>query len=420
MAEKGRDKREIGRTRSGLRYGWTTGSCAAAAAKAAAEMLFGGEEIRQVGLMTPKGIGLLLDVEMAERRSGRVQCAVRKYSGDDPDVTDGLLIFARAEKISEEDAQKAAAGGAFCKQLKDGPYVILDGGDGVGRVTRKGLEQQMGQAAINRVPRRMILEEVEKVCRKYGYSGPLKVIISIPEGAAVAKKTFNPRLGIEGGLSVLGTSGIVEPMSEKALTDTIWLEMKMLKENGHDACYVVPGNYGSDFLREDLRLDPELSVKCSNYVGEAIDDGGLLGMKGLLLIGHIGKFVKLAAGIMNTHSRQADGRMEVLAAHAAMNGADRETVKAIMACLNTTEAVDMLKEKGLLGPVMGSVTERIAFHLRQRSGDGPETGAIVFSNEEGILGQTENAGKLLEMIRSSRLEAEARAEDKKTENGGQK
>ena len=236
----------------------------------------------------------------------------------------------------------------------------------------------------------------------------------------MAKKTFNPRLGIEGGLSVLGTSGIVEPMSEKALTDTIWLEMKMLKENGHDACYVVPGNYGSDFLREDLGLDPELSVKCSNYVGEAIDDGGLLGMKGLLLIGHIGKFVKLAAGIMNTHSRQADGRMEVLAAHAAMNGADRETVKAIMACLNTTEAVDLLKQKGLLGPVMGSVTERIAFHLRQRAGDGPETGAIVFSNEEGILGQTENAGKLLEMIRSSRPEPEARAEDKKTENGGQK
>ena len=179
MAEKGRDKREIGRTRSGLRYGWTTGSCAAAAAKAAAEMLLGGEEIRQVGLMTPKGIGLLLDVEMIERQSGRVQCAARKYSGDDPDVTDGLLIFARAEKISEEDAQKAPAGGAFCKQVKDGPYVILDGGDGVGRVTRKGLEQQAGQAAINQVPRRMILEEVEKICRKYGYtpSGSLSLTI---------------------------------------------------------------------------------------------------------------------------------------------------------------------------------------------------------------------------------------------------
>ena len=397
--------REIGRTRSGLRLGWTTGSCAAAAAKAAAQMLFSGEEICQVRLMTPKGIELDLDVEHITRTPDYVQCAVRKYSGDDPDVTDGLLIYAKVEKQEEASS---------------GLGVILDGGAGVGRVTKPGLEQQIGQAAINKVPRRMITEEVERICRACGYCGEMKVTISIPDGEETAKKTFNPRLGIVGGLSVLGTSGIVEPMSEKALTDTIWLEMKMLKENGHDACYVVPGNYGSDFLRENLGLDPELSVKCSNYVGEAIDDGGLLGMKGLLLIGHIGKFVKLAAGIMNTHSRQADGRMEVLAAHAAMNGADRETVNEIMACLNTAEAVDLLKKKGLLGPVMGSVTERIAFHLRQRAGDGPETGAIVFSNEEGILGQTENAGKLLEMIRSGRLEPEARAEDKKTENGGQK
>ena len=404
MAEKGRDKREIGRTRSGLRYGWTTGSCAAAAAKAAAEMLLGGAEIRQVGLMTPKGIGLLLDVEMAERRSGRVQCAVRKYSGDDPDVTDGLLIFARAEKISEEDAQKAASGGAFCKQLKDGPYVILDGGDGVGRVTRRGLEQQTGQAAINQVPRRMILEEIEKVCRKYGCSEPLKVIISIPEGAAVAKKTFNPRLGIEGGLSVLGTSGIVEPMSEKALTDTIYLEMKMLRECGHQYCYVVPGNYGTGFLREILQADPSLAVKCSNYVGETIDDARLLGMQGILLIGHVGKFVKLAAGVMNTHSRQADCRMEVFAAHAAMAGADRETVQKLMQCINTTEAIGILRQRGLLYQVMETVTERIEFYLGQRAGEELQIGAVLFSLEDGILGRTKKAEELLSRIRRDQAE----------------
>ena len=409
MAEKGRDKREIGRTRSGLRYGWTTGSCAAAAAKAAAEMLFGGEEIRQVGLMTPKGIGLLLDVEMTERQSGRVQCAVRKYSGDDPDVTDGLLIFARAEKISEEDAQKAAAGGAFCKQVKDGPYVILDGGDGVGRVTRKGLEQQTGQAAINQVPRRMILEEVEKICRKYGYSGSLKVIISIPEGVAVAKKTFNPRLGIEGGLSVLGTSGIVEPMSEKALTDTICLEMRVLKENGHDCCIVTPGNYGSDFLKEKMGMDLSLAVKCSNYIGEAIDDAAMLDMKGILLVGHVGKLVKLAAGVMNTHSRQADCRMEVLASHAAMAGADRDTVTRIMGCINTTEAIRILKERELLVPVMGTVTERIREALRRRAGENLSVGAVMFSTEDGILGKTEEADVLLEQIRRGRSETRQKA-----------
>lgn len=371
--------REIGRTRSGLRYGWTTGSCAAAAAKAAAQMLFAGEEIRQVRLMTPKGIELYLDVECVTQMPEYTECAVRKYSGDDPDVTDGLLIFAKVERCG-------------------GDQILLDGGAGVGRVTKPGLEQKIGQAAINKVPRKMITEEVSGVCREYGYSGGVKVLISIPEGEETAKKTFNPRLGITGGLSVLGTSGIVEPMSEKALTDTIYLEMKMLHESGCSYCYAVPGNYGIDFLTESMGIDPDLAVKCSNYVGETIDDARLLGMKGLLLIGHVGKFIKLAAGVMNTHSRQADCRMEVFASHAAMAGADTDTVKAVMDCLNTTEAVRILKGKGLLQDVMKTVMERIEFYLRQRAGEELQIGAIVFSSEEGILGQTENAARLSEKI----------------------
>ena len=377
--DKDNVSKEIGRTRSGLRYGWTTGSCAAAAAKAAAQMLFGGEDIRQVRLMTPKGIELYLDVESVTCMPDYVECAVRKYSGDDPDVTDGLLIFAKVERCG-------------------GDQILLDGGAGVGRVTKPGLEQQIGQAAINKVPRKMITEEVSGVCREYGYSGGVKVLISIPEGEETAKKTFNPRLGITGGLSVLGTSGIVEPMSEKALTDTIYLEMKMLHESGSSYCYAVPGNYGIDFLTESMGIDPDLAVKCSNYVGETIDDARLLGMKGLLLIGHVGKFIKLAAGVMNTHSRQADCRMEVFASHAAMAGADTDTVKAVMDCLNTTEAVRILKGKGLLQDVMKTVMERIEFYLRQRAGEELQIGAIVFSSEEGILGQTENAARLSEKI----------------------
>ena len=381
------DTKEIGRTRSGLRYGWTTGSCAAAAAKAAALMLFSGEEFRQVRLMTPKGIELYLDVEDVTRLPDRVECAVRKYSGDDPDVTDGLLIYAKVEKGDEESS---------------GLRVILDGGIGVGRVTKPGLEQQIGQAAINKVPRRMITEEVERICRACGYCGEMKVTISIPDGEETAKKTFNPRLGIVGGLSVLGTSGIVEPMSEKALTDTIYLEMKMLRESGYSCCYAVPGNYGMDFLTDQLGINPDLAVKCSNYVGDTIDDAKLLGMKGLLLIGHVGKFIKLAAGVMNTHSRTADCRMEVFASHAAMAGADAAVVKEIMACLNTTEAVKILKNRGLLQDIMKTVMERITFYLRQRAGGELETGAVVFSGEEGILGQTENAERLLGLIERQR------------------
>lgn len=381
------DTKEIGRTRSGLRYGWTTGSCAAAAAKAAALMLFSGEEFRQVRLMTPKGIELYLDVEDVTRLPDWVECAVRKYSGDDPDVTDGLLIYAKVEKGDEESS---------------GLRVILDGGIGVGRVTKPGLEQQIGQAAINKVPRRMITEEVERICRACGYCGEMKVTISIPDGEETAKKTFNPRLGIVGGLSVLGTSGIVEPMSEKALTDTIYLEMKMLRESGYSCCYAVPGNYGMDFLTDQLGINPDLAVKCSNYVGDTIDDAKLLGMKGLLLIGHVGKFIKLAAGVMNTHSRTADCRMEVFASHAAMAGADAAVVKEIMACLNTTEAVKILKDRGLLQDIMKTVMERITFYLRQRAGGELETGAVVFSGEEGILGQTENAERLLGLIERQR------------------
>ena len=381
------DTKEIGRTRSGLRYGWTTGSCAAAAAKAAALMLFSGEEFRQVRLMTPKGIELYLEVEDVTRLPDRVECAVRKYSGDDPDVTDGLLIYAKVEKGDEESS---------------GLRVILDGGIGVGRVTKPGLEQQIGQAAINKVPRRMITEEVERICRACGYCGEMKVTISIPDGEETAKKTFNPRLGIVGGLSVLGTSGIVEPMSEKALTDTIYLEMKMLRESGYSCCYAVPGNYGMDFLTDQLGINPDLAVKCSNYVGDTIDDAKLLGMKGLLLIGHVGKFIKLAAGVMNTHSRTADCRMEVFASHAAMAGADAAVVKEIMACLNTTEAVKILKDRGLLQDIMKTVMERITFYLRQRAGGELETGAVVFSGEEGILGQTENAERLLGLIERQR------------------
>lgn len=388
--------REIGRTRSGLRLGWTTGSCAAAAAKAAAQMLFSGEEICQVRLMTPKGIELDLDVEHITRTPDYVQCAVRKYSGDDPDVTDGLLIYAKVEKQEEASS---------------GLGVILDGGAGVGRVTKPGLEQQIGQAAINKVPRRMITEEVERICRACGYCGEMKVTISIPDGEETAKKTFNPRLGIVGGLSVLGTSGIVEPMSEKALTDTIYLEMKMLRESGYSCCYAVPGNYGMDFLTDQLGINPDLAVKCSNYVGDTIDDAKLLGMKGLLLIGHVGKFIKLAAGVMNTHSRTADCRMEVFASHAAMAGADAAVVKEIMACLNTTEVVKILKGRGLLQDIMKTVMERITFYLRQRAGGELETGAVVFSGEEGILGWTENAERLLGLIESQRKKQGAEVRD---------
>lgn len=365
-----------------LRYGYTTGSCAAAASKAAAAMLLSGKEISYVELHTPKGIDLRLEVLDISREDNAVSCAIQKDGGDDPDVTNGILIYA---KVSREPADEA--------------QIIIDGGIGVGRVTKPGLEQPVGAAAINKVPRQMIRENLEAVCEQYHYHGKLSVVISIPSGVELAAKTFNPRLGIVGGISVLGTSGIVEPMSEQALIDTIRVEMRQKLANDMEYLLVVPGNYGIDFLDQyGHGLQLEDAVKCSNFVGEALDAAVEFGAKGVLLVGHIGKFVKLAGGIMNTHSHNADARMELLTVHAALLGAPVELLQKMMECVTTDDALKYLKEADLMEPVMERIMEKMEFYVNQRAQHQLELGVITFSNVFGILGQTKNVPDLVKKI----------------------
>ena len=365
-----------------LRYGYTTGSCAAAASKAAAAMLLSGKEISYVELHTPKGIDLRLEVLDISREDNAVSCAIQKDGGDDPDVTNGILIYA---KVSREPADEA--------------QIIIDGGIGVGRVTKPGLEQPVGAAAINKVPRQMIRENLEAVCEQYHYHGKLSVVICIPSGVELAAKTFNPRLGIVGGISVLGTSGIVEPMSEQALIDTIRVEMRQKLANGMEYLLVVPGNYGIDFLDQyGHGLQLEDAVKCSNFVGEALDAAVEFGAKGVLLVGHIGKFVKLAGGIMNTHSHNADARMELLTVHAALLGAPVELLQKMMECVTTDDALKYLKEADLMEPVMERIMEKMEFYVNQRAQHQLELGVITFSNVFGILGQTKNVPDLVKKI----------------------
>lgn len=365
-----------------LRYGYTTGSCAAAASKAAAAMLLSGKEISYVELHTPKGIDLRLEVLDISREDNAVSCAIQKDGGDDPDVTNGILIYA---KVSREPADEA--------------QIIIDGGIGVGRVTKPGLEQPVGAAAINKVPRQMIRENLEAVCEQYHYHGKLSVVISIPSGVELAAKTFNPRLGIVGGISVLGTSGIVEPMSEQALIDTIRVEMRQKLANGMEYLLVVPGNYGIDFLDQyGHGLQLEDAVKCSNFVGEALDAAVEFGAKGVLLVGHIGKFLKLAGGIMNTHSHNADARMELLTVHAALLGAPVELLQKMMECVTTDDALKYLKEADLMEPVMERIMEKMEFYVNQRAQHQLELGVITFSNVFGILGQTKNVPDLVKKI----------------------
>ncbi len=363
-----------------MRLGYTTGSCAAGAAKAAVWMLFAGKSVPYVELMTPKGIRLHLEVLEPCFSKDMASCAVKKDAGDDPDVTDGIRVYAAVQKTQE-------AG------------IHIDGGEGVGRVTREGLEQPVGSAAINGVPRAMIREGVEEICRRFGYQGGMSVIISIPEGRRLAEKTFNPRLGIEGGISVLGTSGIVEPMSEAALIETIRMEIRMRHTQGYRYLVLAPGNYGLDFLKEYNPKLLERCVKYSNFLGEALDGAAEYGFRGVLLAGHMGKLVKLAGGIMNTHSRNADARMEILTAHAAVVGAGGEMAKALMDCVTTDEAVDILKASGLLEAVMNRLMERMEYYVNHRSGGAFSCAVITFSQKHGILGQTAGVEEILAHLR---------------------
>ena len=362
-----------------LRLGYTTGSCAAAAAKAAAWMLLTGQRKERIQLQTPKGITLDLQVCDIRMEPERVSCATEKDSGDDPDVTKGMHITATVSRRRE-------------------PGVLIDGGKGVGRVTKPGLDQPVGNAAINSVPRQMIRENVDEVCRAADYHGGLDVVISAPGGEEIARKTFNPRLGIEGGISILGTSGIVEPMSEEALVGSIQVEIRQKVASGARYLLVTPGNYGETFLREHMTLPFSESVKCSNFVGQTIDMAQQMGVKGILFVAHIGKFVKVAAGIMNTHSRWADGRGEILAANALRAGISREAALEILEAATTEEALSVVVREGLLDAVMEQLTTRIHDHLNRRAGANCLLGAVLYSNQWGYLGQTESAEELILLL----------------------
>lgn len=360
-----------------LRRGHTTGTCAAAASKAAAMALLGSPADR-VSIRTPKGITLDLPVIDLKVDVGKASCAIRKDGGDDIDATDGTLVYAEVSKVPEG--------------------IEIDGGYGVGRVTRKGLDQPPGNAAINRVPRSMIRDALEDVSESLGYNGGLKTVISVPDGPAIAGKTFNPRLGIEGGISILGTSGIVEPMSETALINTVRAEMSMKAAAGFGTLLIVPGNYGKDFSDGIPGIDQDFAVKCSNFIGDMLDIAVELNTD-VVLVSNIGKMVKVAGGIMNTHSRNADARMEIIAANLAVAGGSIEGVRRVMDCISTDDALDIVEEEHLLNEVSGIMMEKIEFHMNHRTGGAIRTGAVMFSSKYGLLGKTSLADVLLDEVR---------------------
>lgn len=361
-----------------LRCGYTTGSCAAAAAKAAAEMLLSEANVSFVGISTPKGIKLKLDVLEPMINENYAECAIKKDSGDDPDITNGILVFARVSKIVSG--------------------IEITGGRGIGIITKSGLDQPVGEYAINSVPRKMIKSALEEIAEKYDYHGGLRAEISVPNGEEIAKKTYNPRMGIEGGISIIGTSGIVEPMSNSALIDTIRLEAKMRYSEGYRNLLLTLGNYSENYIQKSMPFVLEKSVKCSNFIGEAIDIALETGFERILIIGHIGKLVKLGAGIMNTHSAQADGRMDVLVTCGMLADADVNLLKEIPQCVTVDSALDILKSGGYMEKTLDILADRAEYYLNAKVKNEIEIGAVMFSEKHGISVKTSLADKLIKMI----------------------
>ena len=361
-----------------LQCGYTTGSCAAAAAKASAEMLLSGNSVSQTELLTPKGIKIALPVSHIKITDSSVLCGVIKDSGDDPDITNGILICCTAEKI------------------KSGIEII--GGEGIGVVTKPGLDQPAGERAINSVPRKMISTAVSEICEKYDYYGGIRITVSAPEGKELAKKTYNPRMGIERGISIIGMTGIIEPMSNSAIIETIRAEQRMRRAEGRKNLLLTIGNYSEDYLMKILPFMSTQNVICSNFIGDAIDIALEMNFDSVLILGHIGKLVKLGAGIMNTHSAQADGRMDVLVTCGVLADADIKTLKKIPGCATADAALELLKGDGVLEKSMEILMQRIQYYLDAKTKGDILMGAVTFSYKFGILGKTNSADRIIHRL----------------------
>ncbi|MBC9785775.1 cobalamin biosynthesis protein CbiD [Heliobacterium chlorum] len=368
-----------GRGNGRLRKGYTTGSCAAAAAKAATGILYETwtEGTGFIEIPLPQGGRLPISVAQIDEpepslppQVKAVTCQVIKDGGDDPDATHGLPI-----RVSVFAIEKG---------------IEIGGGIGVGRVTKPGLAVPVGEPAINPVPRSMILEAVKEVLPD---DGGVSIVVWVPDGEKVGPSTLNPRLGIVGGISILGTTGIVKPMSEEAFKDSLEPQIDVALAAGHRSLALTPGNMGQRGLQRQ-GVPSEAVVLTSNFIGHMLDACSKRGIEEILLWGHVGKLVKVAGGIFHTHSKVADGRREIIAAHAAVQGYPLPLVKALLEANTAEETVHILTEAGYR-ELFDELAEVAAIKAMERF---PRPVSVVFTDLKGEpLGWSQRAKNVIKM-----------------------
>ena len=351
-----------------LRYGYTTGSSATAATKAALMYLLDDSkhDIPEVTIKLPSGNSLTISVNSLEKKENSVLASVIKDGGDDPDVTHGLEIYS---KVS----------------LRNDSKINIFGGIGVGKVTKKGLPVAPGNSAINPVPLKMIRETVEEMLPE-GLGADVEIFV--PKGEETAKKTLNAKLGIIGGISILGTTGIVKPMSEESWKASLAIELKMALENaGNGEAIFLFGNRGKQYLSDNFEGNTSQAIVISNFVGYMFDRACEFEAKKIYFIGELGKFVKVAGGIFNTHSRVSDAKMEILTANALLVGESTENMKKIMAS-NTTEEATKYIEKTEVYNLLAEKAKQKCEEYCRRNGWDMEVETLIISAEKEVLGNS--------------------------------
>ena len=352
------DGRIIIHVMNNLRTGITTGTCAAGASKASALNL-AGYSCESVSVRNLEGHEFALNTFREGESFGVV-----KYSGDDrADITDGVRVLSRVEVLGQD------GGITFCA------------GEGVGTVTLPGLKVGVGEPAINPVPREMITRAVREIFPREA----LRVTVSIPGGRELARKTFNPRLGIVGGLSVLGTTGIVKPMNEQALLDSLSLELSVISSLGFREVYITFAAEGEKFTRRLFRVDTRNVIQCGNYPGHVLDECARLGFERVTLCGNPGKLLKVAAGSFNTHSKISGGGIEALCTQLAVLGAGRELVGRVCHSNTTREAVEIIRREGF-GQVWRVLAEITAGKCRERVCGNMKVSAVFVDGAGQVLG----------------------------------